>query len=154
MKSHRRAESMNTRQTGEILRYRPTPTNRSTVRRHYAKWRKVKGLPVRCDIPTCQFHTQPLVWAGKALPIILDHVNGNSLDNNPKNLRYVCPNCDAQLSTRGGANRGRVQEAEDGRYVLMSRDGRRHHHLIPEPASIRITAHAPMVVITPTKGRK
>lgn len=151
MKRHRTSKSMNV-QTGKILRYRPTPTSRSTVRRHYAMWREEKGLPVRCDTPTCPFHTQPLVWAGKPLPIILDHANGNNLDNSPKNLRYVCANCDAQLSTRGGANRGRVQEAEEGKFVLMSRDGRRHYHLIPEPAIIRITAHAPTVVITPTKG--
>jgi len=137
------------RMTEEVLRYSPVPANRSTVRRHYAIWRADKGLPVRCDIESCPFHTQPLLWCGRALPVILDHANGNNLDNRPKNLRYVCPNCDAQLSTRGGANRGRIVEAVDGKYVLMSRDGRRHYHLLPEPARLRITTYAPTVVITP-----
>ncbi len=82
-------------------------------------------------MPECVFHTQPLVWAGKPLRPILDHVNGNPLDNSPQNLRYVCPNCEALLSTHGGANRGRVQEAVEGKYVLKSRDGRHHYHLFP-----------------------
>ena len=110
--------------------------------RHYARWRAQKGIPTRCDVQRCDFYAEPLVWLGKTLPLILDHVSGNNLDNSPKNLRYVCPNCDSQLSTRGGANRGRIQEAEEGRFVLMSRDGKRHYHLIPEPAHFRLTGHA------------
>src|SRR3990167_9206022 len=129
-------KALKSRQTDEVLRYAPTPASRSTVRRHYALWREKKGIPVCCDVQTCAFHTQPLVWAGKPLPVILDHANGNNLDNRPGNLRYVCPNCDAQLSTRGGANRSRLQEAGDGKFVLMSRDGRRNYHLIPEPGHI------------------
>lgn len=150
MKSNDKTKSPKSRQKKEVLRYRPTPVSRATVRRHYEQWRELNGIPVRCDVPTCPFHTQPLVWLGKTLPIILDHVNGNNLDNSPKNLRYVCPNCDAQLSTRGGANRGRVQEAVDGKYVLMSRDGRRQLHLIPEPARIHVTMQPGTVIIGPS----
>jgi hypothetical protein len=134
-----------------VLRYSPTPASRATVRRYYERWRKEKGIPPRCDVQQCIFNTQPLVWLDSPLPLILDHTNGNNLDNSPKNLRYVCPNCDAQLSTRGGANRGRVQEATDGKFVLMSRDGRRHYHLIPEVAHFKITTHPPTVSVTPRK---
>ena len=74
--------------------------------------------------------TQPLRWMGLVLPLILDHVNGNNRDNTPSNLRYLCPNCDSQLATRGGANRGRVLEAVEGKYVLLSRDGKRECHLL------------------------
>lgn len=152
MKSIRAAKSLKYSRTEKVLRYRPTPASRSTVRRHYVLWRQKQGIPVRCDVKACAFHTQPLVWVGKPLPLILDHANGNNLDNSPKNLRYVCPNCDAQLSTRGGANRGRVQEAGDGKYVLMSRDGRRHYHLIAEPGHIQLTGHAPTILVTPSKS--
>jgi hypothetical protein len=43
-----------------------------------------------------------------------------------------------------------VLEAGDGKYVLMDRDGKRHYHLIPEIAHLRITGFAPTVVIKPT----
>ncbi len=112
----------------------------------------MQGIPDRCDVQACTFHTQPLVRAGKPLPPILYHANGNHLDSRPKNLRYVCPNRDAQLSIRGGANRGRVQEAGGGKYVFMSRDGRRHYQLIAERGHIQITGHAPTIVMTPSKS--
>lgn len=34
----------------------------------------------------------------------LDHVNGDNTDNRLVNLRIVCPNCDATLSTFSGRN--------------------------------------------------
>jgi hypothetical protein len=144
-------ESVKRRSNPEVLRYSPTPANRATVRRHYALWREEQDIPARCDMPNCTFFRPPLVWAGKPLPLILDHANGNKLDNSVKNLRYVCPNCDAQLSTRGGANRGRVHQAEDGRYVLMSRDGRRHYHLIVGCGHIQVTGQAVTMIVTQCK---
>ena len=133
--------------TADVLRYRPQGVSRSTIRRVYAKWRQEQGIPIRCDVTTCQFHSGDgdLVWVGKRLPVILDHSNGNKLDNSPKNLRYLCPNCDSQLSTRGGANRGRVREATEGRYVLIDRDGRQHYHLIAEAGTIQLQGPAPTV---------
>ena len=68
----------------DVLRYSPTPKNRSTVRRQYKKWRTQRGLPDRCDMPNCPYHTEPLEWLGKRLPLILDHINGNNLDGRPQ----------------------------------------------------------------------
>ncbi len=137
---------MKAHKTEDVLRYSPTSRSRSVVGRHYALWRAKKGIPIRCDVQACQFHTEALVWLGKRLPLILDHVSGNKFDNNPKNLQYLCPNCDSQLSTRAGANRGRVLEAAEGTFVLMSRDGKRHYHLIPEPAHFRLTGYDPTLL--------
>ena len=103
-------------------------------------------------MPNCTFHTLRPFWAGKQLPLILDHVNGNNRDNRPGNLRLLCPNCDSQLPTRGGANRGRVLEAEEGEFVLMSRDGKRHYHLLPESGHYNITGRPPSPVVRPPKG--
>lgn len=44
------------------------------------------------------------VWNGKPLSLTLDHINGDNKDNRKENLRWVCPNCDRQLSTFGGRN--------------------------------------------------
>lgn len=126
----------------EILCYSPEPASRSKVRRRYARWREENGLPARCDFPDCQFHTGQLAWRGKELPLILDHVNGNSFDNRPGNLRYVCPNCDAQLPTRGGANRGRVALSSDTEYTLMQKGGARHYYVIPKHGGLRLGGSA------------
>lgn len=41
------------------------------------------------------------IWNGKELTLILDHINGRNKDNQLHNLRWVCPNCNQQLSTTG-----------------------------------------------------
>ena len=136
-----------TRKSNDVLKYSPRPASRATVRRQYLRWRLQQGLPARCDMPNCVFHAQPLLWGGRLLPLILDHVSGNNLDNSPGNLRLLCPNCDSQLSTRGGANRGRVLEAGEGKFILLSRDGKRHYHLIAESGHLTLTGYAPTVVV-------
>ena len=97
---------------------------RSTIRRYYNQWRAEQQLSERCDNPECCLHTTLLVWNNKPLKPILDHKNGNRFDNNPANLRFLCPNCDSQeVETRGGANRGRVIEVTDDGASLQERDG-------------------------------
>ena len=46
------------------------------------------------------------VWMGKPIPLIMDHISGDAYDNHLNNLRLVCGNCDMQLSTYMGRNRG------------------------------------------------
>ena len=44
-------------------------------------------------------------WLNKPMPLILDHINGINNDNRLDNLRFVCSNCDSQLSTYKSRNR-------------------------------------------------
>lgn len=45
-------------------------------------------------------------WRGQPTPLIIDHINGNSEQSTNDNIRMVCPNCDAQLPTYMGRNKG------------------------------------------------
>jgi predicted transcriptional regulator len=70
-------------------------TNRSTIKRLLILERGHK-----CEI--CK-NTE---WNGKKIPITLDHIDGNSENNLESNFRLICPNCDAQLPTYKGGNKG------------------------------------------------
>lgn len=103
--------------------------HQATIRRHYLVWRQEQGLALRCDNQGCQFHRGPLEWNGGALPLVLDHREGNRYDNTPGSLHFLCPNCDSQrANTRGGANKGKVKAEEiiiPGGYTLHNRDATR-----------------------------
>jgi len=88
------------------------------------KWREEHALPVRCDNDKCVFHLAPLLWNEKDLRPILDHKTGSRRDNRPENLQLLCPNCDSQLPTRGGANKGRVRDEHAQGYKTVERAGR------------------------------
>ena len=109
----------------DVLRYGVRKRSSTTVLRHYLHWRIQNDRPVRCDNPICVFHTAPLKWNGEPLPLILDHVSGDHCDNTPDNLQLLCPNCDSQLPTRGGRNRGRIQDKSASGYAIQHVDGHR-----------------------------
>ena len=45
-------------------------------------------------------------WQGHRLSLELDHVDGNAGNNQPSNLRLVCPNCHSITPTWKGRNKG------------------------------------------------
>ena len=46
-------------------------------------------------------------WLDGRIPLELDHVNGDRMDNRLENLRLLCPNCHALTPTYRGRNIGR-----------------------------------------------
>lgn len=55
-------------------------------------------------------------WLGKPIPLILDHIDGNSYNGGLNNLRLVCGNCDMQLPTYKGKNKGKGRYSRRLRY--------------------------------------
>jgi hypothetical protein len=56
-------------------------------------------------------------WRGSPIPLILDHIDGNSDNWLKTNLRLVCGNCDMQLPTYKGRNRGNGRHSRRVRYA-------------------------------------
>ncbi len=56
-------------------------------------------------------------WRGEPISLILDHINGHASDIRLNNLRLVCHNCDAQLPTYKGRNKGNGRHSRRQRYA-------------------------------------
>lgn len=57
-------------------------------------------------------------WMNKPIPLVLDHINGDSEDKSLKNARLICCNCDAQTPTYKGRNKGNGRHYRRLRYAL------------------------------------
>lgn len=122
------------------LRYHGGTRNNGVAKRQYLAWRGAQQPPIpeRCDNRACRFFSEPLIWNGSPLELILEHANGVNTDNRTSNLRLLCPNRDSQnTTTRGGANAGRVVKSAGG-FALVERDGKKSHLLPAETGSFRL----------------
>jgi hypothetical protein len=72
------------------------------------------------------------------MKLVLDHINGVCGDNRPKNLQFLCPNCNAQQSTHGGGNKGRVIQSEGG-FATVRADGKKGYVLPAETGKFQIS---------------
>lgn len=56
-------------------------------------------------------------WNKKPIVMELEHIDGNSENNDLKNLSLICPNCHSQTPTYKGANRGNGRHYRRIRYA-------------------------------------
>lgn len=91
----RRAGQRRRRPIREILVEGSSYSRGSLKRRLYRE-----GLKQR----RCELCGQTEIWRGRRMSLIIDHVNGVRDDNRLENLRIICPNCAATLSTHCGRN--------------------------------------------------
>lgn len=55
-------------------------------------------------------------WNGKPLTLELEHIDGNSENNNRDNLECICTNCHSQTPTYKGKNIGNGRRLRKKRY--------------------------------------
>ena len=56
-------------------------------------------------------------WMGEKIPLVLDHIDGDSSNCSEDNLRFVCGNCDMQLPTYKSKNKGNGRHYRNKRYI-------------------------------------
>lgn len=56
-------------------------------------------------------------WNGKSIVLEIDHIDGNSENNSPENLRFICPNCHSQTDTYKARNIGKGRHYRRERYA-------------------------------------
>lgn len=74
-----------------------------------------KKLLVESNKGKCQ-SCQLSEWCNKPMPLVLDHINGNSEDGSLTNLRVICNNCDALTDTYKAKNKGNGRAVRRQRY--------------------------------------
>jgi predicted RNA-binding Zn-ribbon protein involved in translation (DUF1610 family) len=58
----------------------------------------------------CERCKRKPIWEGKPLSLEIDHIDGDPLNNEPDNVRFICPNCHTQTLNFGAKNRNRLTE--------------------------------------------
>lgn len=99
----------NFEQSGKWAGVRSNELAQTTIDRLFKRYLlELKGN--RCEI--CLLET----WLNKPMPLILDHIDGDSNNSTVENLRLVCGNCDMMLPTYKGRNIGKGRAARRNRY--------------------------------------
>lgn len=82
--------STNRKSAAEILVLKDKDSRRENVTRLRRALDEIgrERICVECSVDE--------VYNGKSLVLEIDHINGNSWDDRPENLRWLCPNCHSQ----------------------------------------------------------
>ncbi len=78
--------------------------------------RALKRFVLERDGQRCSVCLETL-WRESPIPLVFDHIDGNSENCALSNLRFVCGNCDMQLPTYKNRNRGNGRAWRRRRYL-------------------------------------
>lgn len=88
------------------------------------------GVPYFCSMEECPLH-EKVEWCGKPITLQVDHIDGDNLNNELSNLRFLCANCHTQTETF--ANRSQC-------FILCECGRRRTKDLTACPHGVDLTA--------------
>ncbi|WP_328910383.1 HNH endonuclease [Streptomyces sp. NBC_00234] len=99
---------------GKIRRRRPeellVDQSRTLVRRIPGERLKRAMIAMGASDHCARCGTGP-AWRDRPLPLEVDHIDGNWRNNQPENLRLLCPNCHSTTDTYRGRGKGRRTSA-------------------------------------------
>ena len=84
----------------EIFKKFGYPLTSTGIKKKILKFNLMEYVCVLCGNPG-EHNSKPLT-------LQLDHIDGDNLNNELSNLRFLCPNCHTQTETYGAKNRKRV----------------------------------------------
>jgi hypothetical protein len=94
-KSYLNSKNIKQKYSDEEMFCNPSYVSRTTIR---SRLMKDDNFINQCEI------CKNIEWNGKKIPLVLDHINGDKLNQKRENLRFICPNCDALTDTYKGKN--------------------------------------------------
>ena len=92
--AHNRGKRDTYRLTPDQVLVRRPAGSRRTPGRRLGRALRQRGVPHTCA--ACGVGT---IWQGRPLNLHVDHIDGDFLNNEAANLRFLCPNCHTQTAT-------------------------------------------------------
>jgi 5-methylcytosine-specific restriction endonuclease McrA len=103
--------------TGDVRRLRPEELlvdQSQTLVRRIPGERLKRALIALGATERCALCSTGRTWRDRPLPLEVDHIDGNWRNNQPQNLRLLCPNCHSTTDTYRGRGKARRTPARGG----------------------------------------